>query len=283
MIYSGKWAHRLSSMSVFRQVTLMIVVAIIAADLLTAFFYWYFEFDRLPLDILLTTIIVLIIGYPLGFFFIGQNVKLREMAVELDRLSKIDDLTGLLNRRTFFSETRRVAAGGSAPRSAGALLFIDVDHFKAVNDGFGHAVGDLVLREIGSIIRSCISQDDVAARLGGEEFAVFLPGADAAHANQVSEKIRETVGRCGRAIPALEGSGITVSIGIAALTPDRQFEEALLRADRSLYAAKERGRNRIVREDEPAHVAGPQQPSQRPINAGLPAPECHGRPAGLPG
>ncbi|MFD0389988.1 GGDEF domain-containing protein [Tistrella bauzanensis] len=159
---------------------------------------------------------------------------------------------------------------------------MDVDHFKAVNDGFGHAVGDLVLREIGSIIRSCISQDDVAARLGVRSSRCSCPGP-----------MRRTQTRCRRRSARPWGdvagrfrpwrSGITVSIGIAALTPDRQFEEALLRADRSLYAAKERGRNRIVREDEPAHVAGPQQPSQRPINAGLPAPECHGRPAGLPG
>ncbi|WP_372005521.1 GGDEF domain-containing protein [Tistrella mobilis] len=251
-IRAGSWTHKLSSMSVFRQVTLMICVAVVGADLLTAFFYWYFEFDRLPLDILLTTIIVLIVGYPLGFFFIGQNVKLREMALELDRLSKIDDLTGLFNRRTFFAEARRLVAEQVASRDQGAILFIDVDHFKSVNDDFGHATGDAVLRELGAIIRTVVGEAGIAARLGGEEFAVLLHGAEGRRADEIAERVRRGVANCARVIPGLERSAVTVSIGIASIRAGHDFEDALLRADRSLYTAKESGRDRVVREDETA-------------------------------
>ncbi|MCA9797814.1 MAG: GGDEF domain-containing protein, partial [Candidatus Eremiobacteraeota bacterium] len=162
--------------------------AIAGADTLTLIFYGIFFADRLVLDLVLTTVIVIVVGFPPAYFFISQQVRLAVLAAKLDRIARTDGLTGLSNRMAFFEEAQALIDDSLAP--AGSLLFIDADHFKSINDTFGHATGDSVLRELGAIIRSCIRGGDLAARIGGEEFAMFLTGADRNEAKQVAERIR---------------------------------------------------------------------------------------------
>ncbi|PSJ64030.1 GGDEF domain-containing protein [Pseudaminobacter soli (ex Li et al. 2025)] len=233
--------RRFEAMSVLRQSTLIVFLALAGADLLTTIFYGIFFSDRYLLDIVLTSIIVIIVGYPLAYFFLSQNVRLRAMAVELDRAARIDDLTGLYNRRTFFSECEVAIKG----LGEGAFLYVDVDHFKKLNDRFGHAAGDSVLREFGDVISVCVRGGDVAARLGGEEFGIYLAHADIANALKVAERIRKRSLQIGPAV-GLDDVRVTVSIGIALRDQGQTLDELMQLADENLYAAKEQGRDRVV-------------------------------------
>jgi diguanylate cyclase (GGDEF)-like protein len=123
---------------------------------------------------------------------------------------------------------------------------LDIDHFKLVNDHFGHAVGDRALLEIAKAMKETLRGSDVSARLGGEEFVVLLPETNLEGALAVTERLRESVGRA--EIPIGDGrlAKITVSAGIAELLPTEGLDALLKRADDALYLAKERGRNRAV-------------------------------------
>ena len=127
----------------------------------------------------------------------------------------------------------------------GSVLLIDVDHFKQINDRHGHAVGDVVLRHLADVMRGCQRRIDTLGRMGGEEFAVLLPGADEAAAKAYGERLRGAVEHS-----PLQAEGATVSatisIGISALSAgDRSCDAVLVRADRALYQAKEGGRNQV--------------------------------------
>ena len=246
--YSHRLLRKFGNLSVVTQSSLIVLAAVIGAETLTLIFYSIFFADRLLLDMLLTAVIVVLVGFPLAYFFIGQQVKLAIMAAKLDRAARTDGLTGLINRKTFFEEAAGLIAQEKPFPSA--LLFIDVDHFKSINDSFGHTIGDAVLRELASLIRSSIRVRDLAARLGGEEFAVFLVDADRTEAMQVAERIRMNARSVRQAID-IRDRAITVSVGVCMRQPGQDLEDILLKADRNLYAAKRRGRDLVV-DDCPA-------------------------------
>jgi len=179
------------------------------------------------------------------FIFINEDISERKrMEEELQKLARTDSLTGLFNRRVFLErleqETARLARLDASPI---ALLMLDLDHFKRINDTYGHAAGDNVLRHFAELIRSTVRTIDLPARLGGEEFAILLPGADRTDALAMAERLRKQVEAS--SLPHEKGYiHYTVSIGASALsTKDANSEEALHRADAALYAAKSNGRN----------------------------------------
>lgn len=149
------------------------------------------------------------------------------------RAAETDPLTGLLNRRGFDA---RVCEG-----AIGAMLMLDIDGFKAINDSYGHAVGDTVLRDAAVILSSALRRRDVLARLGGEEFGVFLPGLTIGDAREAAERLRSAVAGQLRA----EVEPVTVSVGVAIARPGLSREALIAEADRGLYAAKRGGRNRV--------------------------------------
>ena len=156
-----------------------------------------------------------------------------------------DALTGLANRRHFHSALER-AFDAAGDRARLALVVLDVDHFKHINDRFGHPVGDKVLAAVGATLRRELRKNDLPARIGGEEFAVMLPHADANEAVEVAERLR-------RALEALriedDGASIpvTASFGVAMGSDSDESADALYaRADASLYEAKRSGRNRVL-------------------------------------
>jgi diguanylate cyclase (GGDEF)-like protein len=126
-----------------------------------------------------------------------------------------------------------------------SLLMLDLDHFKRINDQWGHAVGDEALRQFADSVRCCLRAQDVAGRLGGEEFAILLPETGENVAMPVAERIRARMEQT--PVPTEPGyCTVTVSIGVTQVEDGDDLEALLRRADEALYAAKERGRNRVV-------------------------------------
>ena len=168
----------------------------------------------------------------------------KHMELELRRLATTDPLTGIPNRRHFMQQLElELARVQRLTGQCAVVLMLDLDHFKRVNDRYGHATGDALLKHFVSLMLQEIRQIDSAGRVGGEEFAIILPGADLAAARLFADRLRVTVARTslvqdGNTIP------ITVSIGIAALT-GTDANETLRRADEALYRAKKAGRNRV--------------------------------------
>lgn len=162
------------------------------------------------------------------------NEELRVQAVT-------DGLTGLRNRQA--GEAALHARVRAAQREGGslAIALCDIDHFKRVNDTFGHAVGDRVLVQVATQLKSLIRDQDCAVRWGGEEFLLILPGAALAAARGTAERIRSAI----EATPDIEVGRITISIGVDQLLPDDDVTSLLARTDRALYAAKGNGRNRV--------------------------------------
>ena len=170
-----------------------------------------------------------------------------ELRAELAPLVNADPATGCLNRRGFAIQLERALLEARRRRGEVALLALDLDHFKQINDRFGHLVGDEVLYEVATMITEAVSEQGVVARMGGEEFTVLLPWADAEEAGAVAERIMSRLrGRQCRALPP--GTTVTMSIGIAAeRITDVSIGSALrARADEALYAAKRSGRDRVL-------------------------------------
>lgn len=157
----------------------------------------------------------------------------------------LDPLTGQLNRRGLQEVMQSCLAYLKRHRQPAALLMIDLDHFKAINDLYGHAVGDWVLAQIALQIKTTLRQSDVLARYGGEEFLVFIPKADETTARQAAERIRADVEALHWHHPLACDHRQTISIGGAILAPDDDFEQRLALADQALYQAKALGRNRV--------------------------------------
>jgi diguanylate cyclase (GGDEF)-like protein len=164
---------------------------------------------------------------------------------ELERLATIDPLTGASNRRHFHAraalEIERSARFGQ-PLSA---LIVDIDHFKSINDLYGHTSGDAALRRLVDAAREELRSNDILARMGGDEFLALLPNTDVVGALSVAERLRNRIANL--AIEC-EGRrfGITISIGIAAFGPGEEtIDSTLTRADQALYRAKTEGRNRV--------------------------------------
>ncbi len=240
---SNSLLKRFKTLPLFTQTCVIVLAALVGSEALTLVFYSIFFADRLLLDMLLTAVIVAIVGFPLTYFFLDQQVKLSVVVSELHRAVRTDGLTGLSNRTAFFEEAEKVMAHGKP--ASNALLFIDVDHFKSVNDTFGHAIGDAVLRELAGVIRSSVREGDLVARFGGEEFAVLLIDADRSEAMRVAERIKINARTVCRAVASFDRA-ITVSMGVCLREPGQNLEAILLKADQGLYAAKSQGRDLIV-------------------------------------
>lgn len=176
---------------------------------------------------------------------------------ELIRLAHTDPLTNLANRREFFNRTETELKRIQRTRSDLSILLIDIDHFKKINDTYGHDVGDKVLVELSAILNSCLRQTDLAARLGGEEFGVFLPDTPSNGAFWVAERICQTVAKHQfHVLPDGLPLSCTVSIGVSSSSvsePDDDAANLYKIADTRLYIAKNTGRNQVSM-DEIVHL-----------------------------
>ena len=174
-----------------------------------------------------------------------RTTELAEAKGQAEQMAKTDALTGLLNRRAFFQygETECELAGRHGTTLA--VTMIDLDGFKQINDQHGHAAGDAVLVHVGKALRRMIRNQDMVGRIGGEEFAVLLPGSDLRTASDLAERLRKAFEELTISVGKVELK-VTASFGVAAIDIVREtFEEALHRADMALYSAKASGRNRV--------------------------------------
>jgi two-component system cell cycle response regulator len=155
-------------------------------------------------------------------------------------------LTGLLNRRAFLDAIERERARSDRHAFPLSLLLVDVDNFKRINDGRGHATGDAVLRGVARVLTSVARKSDFVARWGGEEFVVALPQTSEAGARVAAERVRRAVATETHAVPdGGERVSVTVSIGAASSEAPWSVDQLVSSADAAMYAAKLRGRNRV--------------------------------------
>lgn len=220
-----------------------------------------------------------------------EITHLKDSLKVVHRQTLTDQLTGLANRRAFDEALENAVQAGTQNGQPTSLIISDIDHFKRINDTFGHTAGDQILRLTAHCIQDTVRDEDIAARYGGEEFAIVLPGAPHELALSLAETMRKSIENK-RVIKRSSGEPlgtVTMSFGVALFGPDDTATSLLERADRCLYAAKNGGRNRVVSETamdtqtetgqaapapEPAQPQAPEpQPAQSPATDPQPAQE----------
>lgn len=167
------------------------------------------------------------------------NQRLYDLAAELEYRASHDSLTGVLNRAAVIERSNRMLIEGSL-----ALIVLDIDHFKRVNDSFGHPAGDRVICGVVDCLKSIVPDSAQVGRVGGEEFTVLLPGYPSAQALLLAERLRAAVANHPFGLP--DGHGVTASFGVSWLPRYSSFDTAYRSADDALYMAKREGRNRVI-------------------------------------
>ena len=195
--------------------------------------------DRTILLALVVIGVLATVGVGLGLFAAIRSRRNRHFA----QLALCDDLTGVGNRRRLDRDLSIEANNGDAPV---AVIMVDVDHFKRINDDYGHDAGDQALRAVADVLRGEVRTGDVVYRYGGEEFCVVLVNTTTTEAGQVAERIRFAVSRMALAID----EPLTVSIGVA-LGKGAHVAQTLLRADEALFKSKDGGRDRVTLAAQP--------------------------------
>lgn len=189
--------------------------------------------------VIVATVLPAVIAAPLFFL---HSLKLRELAIanhKLHDLASLDGLTGCLNRSAFQAKVQHWLQTSAQ----GALLIIDADHFKSINDTYGHDSGDEALKVIATAIRTAIRSDDICGRIGGEEFGVYMPNVASHIVLDVAERLRAAVSEAAFAPDGQKN--LSVSVGCAVHTHASTYAELFSIADEQLYVAKELGRNRV--------------------------------------
>ena len=184
--------------------------------------------------------LIVVFALTLAYLF----MRLRESMKEVSRLATTDALTGTLNRRGFAFEAAVLLAHCRRRGKDVCLLMLDVDHFKSVNDHYGHATGDRVLKFVADVLRDVVRDEDIICRFGGEEFLLLFPETDLSQAEAVAERIRSKIEAS--VADTQSNCQITVSIGCTQISDDEDLVRAITRGDDALYDAKNKGRNRVV-------------------------------------
>ena len=216
-------------------------LSVVASLLVT---YFLAEGDSFKRGVIPATIVPLTVAPLACAWSFSQTLRIHRLNRRLEFLLNHDTLTQLHSRAFFFDKTT-----SDTGFSVAVTLMVDADHFKSINDTHGHDVGDMALCHIAGVLRENCRQDDIVARLGGEEFVVYMRNANVELGSSVAERIRNALEQT----PLLAGDArinLTVSIGLATRIPSADIDAVLKKADEALYAAKASGRNRVVIADE---------------------------------
>lgn len=191
----------------------------------------------------------------MGIFFhvfgarsVSYFERMRDYNQQLEKIASHDMLTSVLNTRAYYAHCKQYLQTAT-PQATCAVIFIDLDHFKAINDTHGHAAGDTVLKEVAACMRNTVRDCDLVGRIGGEEFAILLPNTGSAGAMRLAETLRKSIENLNPSIGLLH-LHVTASIGVAAWedqdsVPLETIQALQQRADAAMYAAKQQGRNRV--------------------------------------
>lgn len=198
-------------------------------------------FDHIDLLLFCSLIVTLLLIC--GFSFISA-LNSAHFRARLLQLSKEDALTGTGNRRAFEIHAEQALWNLKRHRTVSSLIYIDIDHFKQINDKLGHSLGDAVLQGVVRCVQSNLRQDDHLFRMGGDEFVVIANGANLQHAAQVAERLRQDIES-----QNFSEYKVSLSIGISVTRPKDSVEDWVSRADAALYQSKEQGRNRVSIEE----------------------------------
>jgi two-component system cell cycle response regulator len=177
---------------------------------------------------------------------LGGALRMATMVEESRWMATTDTLTGLLNRRAFLEWGRRELLRTTRYTDSLSIIVLDVDHFKQINDKWGHAVGDMVLAAVARLLGATVRACDVVARWGGEEFVLALPSTPLIGASHVAERVRAALESSEILDPSGQRVPVTASLGVAQFAPEESLEQVVDRADRAMYGAKSTGRNRVV-------------------------------------
>lgn len=233
---------------------------VILGDILVILYLFVYEPERLDLKLEMIQLVVFT-GTVFVMLYTGSAIQqLRErskkqyidlqQAHEINKLlATTDELTGLYNRRYFMDKLAEQKALSERNGTDFVVFYCDLDHFKHINDTFGHHTGDIVLQKFAEILKASIREIDYAARFGGEEFVCLLVDTDIANARKVTERIRKSLAdfNFNDIAPSLHA---TVSIGICNFKQYNTIQETLMSADNRMYRAKNLGRNRVISSDE---------------------------------
>jgi len=167
-----------------------------------------------------------------------MNLRLQDLAAELEHRANHDPLTGVLNRAAIIELVNRHFVSDDL-----ALIVLDIDHFKRINDSFGHPMGDQVIRGVVACLQAVVPDTAHVGRVGGEEFTVVLPGQSGAASEQLAQVLRHAIATFAFDLP--DGSGVTASFGVSWAAPGGDFDTAYGLADEALYVAKRGGRNQV--------------------------------------
>ena len=191
--------------------------------------------------------IALVVALPIIWFLVDLLLRVHRVEQEMRSLASYDSLTGLLSRHAFFDNANNYVSLAQREHRPFSVMIIDLDHFKLINDRYGHPAGDAVLKLFADVTNSVARRSDIVGRLGGEEFAVVLPSTTAAEALEFSQRMHAAINK---AVLTFNDSAIryTASIGLTESETDSgdSVDDLLARADLALYQAKRSGRNQTV-------------------------------------
>ena len=228
--------------------TVLITLACIAISIFVdSFNFTNLSPEAVTRSLVVDTLLPGCLAGPLLYLLLSKVQQLAISHRELSIVASTDSLTAVLNRGAFtmLVESYLAKAEEQAMLRSGSLLVIDADHFKAINDNLGHQRGDEALKIIAGAIKQCLGHGDIVGRIGGEEFGVFLPGAETRKACDVAERIRKAI--CGTIFPS-EGLpwSLSVSVGGVVFDGRANYDELFSGADSRLYMAKRNGRNQVI-------------------------------------
>ena len=235
----------IARLATWKRIAALYAIVMIGVEALVVLYYHDAGWGRMRLELLISAAIVSIVGLPVIGYVAVQHDRLKQLTERLAHLSAIDQMTGLLNRQTFLDRLELMLFNRRNEAGAGVFAYVDGDHFKSINDRYGHAVGDKVILLIAQHIRQVTRHGDLAARLGGEEFGIFFKDSNLAQAAAVADQLRLDIEMSGLKL-GIPGFGISVSIGLVAHRRGKSALDTMREADQSLYAAKHQGRNAVV-------------------------------------
>ena len=237
---SSQW-RRVSTLSLSVLATLVCM----AGSAIYALFYYVGEADvSADKAVIASLILPIFVGTPIYYMLFRQIRVLTFRNMRLESKNRRDGLTRCLNQTAFHTEVTRYLRGPDGERRRAALLIIDADHFKNINDTFGHSTGDEAIKMIAQKLRAVVRRRDPIGRIGGEEFGVLLRDADLNVARAVAERIRSAVNLSD--VPGMApGQRLSVSVGGAVFEDEVSFSDIFKAADGRLYSAKNEGRNRV--------------------------------------